>query len=447
MRPSIMRCSHMDMRAPHQASSVGAVLLVALGGVLNWNSEVIREASRARDYGKIIELTRTHQRMTQAQLGRTCGMSQSAISRLEKRGAHPYAMDILLRVSQHLGIPAALLGLAESPARVRIGTESVDRRQFFGAAAAVAVSPALATAIDCADKAEQRASSLRLVTTSYRRLDGSTLSRELAEAVRPHLRLIQGLIGAAPTDAHRIRLAAVASEAASLAAWLAWDTGDNGSARSFYGAAIKAARSGANPLLAAYQMGSLAQFEAHAGNGAIALGLTKRARGFLDPESPTLADAWLSAVEALGHAASGDQRSCDRALTLSRAGANASNHGQPPPWPWVFTFDEAKVAGFRVACGASLGLPRWVSDSAGPALATGHAKQRALLMLDLAAGRLAAGQIEAAFALAAEALKTGLQYRSGRIIERSRALRRSLSTSSLPKVVREFDDRLHGVYL
>ncbi|MFG2908862.1 helix-turn-helix domain-containing protein [Kitasatospora sp. NPDC048286] len=415
--------------------------------MLNWNSEVIREASRARDYGKIIELARTHQRMTQAQLGRACGLSQSAISRLEKRAVGAYAMDLLLRVSQHLEIPAALLGLAEAPVHVRIGTESVERRQFLGAAAAVAVSPVLDIATGCIDEVEHQASSLRLVTTSYRRLDGSTSSRELAQAVRSHLRLIQGLIGAAASDAHRIRLAAVASEAASLAAWLAWDTGDNGSARSFYGASIKAARSGAHPLLAAYQTGSLAQFEAHAGNGAMALNLVERARGLLQPGSPTVADAWLSSVEALGHAASGDQRSCDRALTRSRAAVHVNADGEPPPWPWVFTFDEAKVDSFRVTCSAHLGLPRWVSGNSGPVLATGHAKQRALLMLDLAAGQLAAGQVEAAFAIATEALKTGLQYRSGRIVDKSRALRRSFSSSSPPKAVRDFDDCLHGVYL
>ncbi|MFE7591960.1 helix-turn-helix domain-containing protein, partial [Kitasatospora sp. NPDC057512] len=438
---------HMDMRAPHQAASVGMALLVALGGPLNWNSEAIREASQARNYGRIIELARTHQRMTQAQLGQVCGLSQSAISRLEKRGVSPYAMDVLLKVSQHLGIPVALLGLAEVPTQARIGTESVERRQFLGAAAAVAVSPALAVVASCVDEADHQASSLRLVTTSYRRLDGSTPSRELADAVRSHLRLIQGLISAAPTHAHRIRLAAIASEAASLAAWLAWDTGDNGSARSFYGAAIKAARSGANPLLAAYQTGSLAQLEAHAGNGAMALGLVKRARSFLETGSPRVADAWLSSVEALGHAATGDQRSCDRALTRSRASLQSNTRGEQPPWPWIFTFDEAKVAGFRMTCGANLGLPKWVSDSTGPVLATGHAKQRALLILDLAAGQLAEGQIEAAFAFATEALKTGLTYRSGRIVERSRELRRRFNTSSPPKAVREFDERLHGVYL
>ncbi|MEV7360026.1 helix-turn-helix transcriptional regulator [Kitasatospora sp. NPDC091276] len=414
---------------------------------MNWNSAAIRDASRMRNYGKIIELTRMYRRMTQVQLGEACGLSQSAISRLEKRGIAPYAMDVLLRLSQHLGIPAALLGLAETTVQTRIGTESVERRQFLGAAAAIAASPVLTAAAGPTDEVEQQAVALRVATTSYRRLDGSTPSRELADVAHSHLRLIQGLIGAARTDAHRIRLAAAASEAASLAAWLAWDMGDYGSARSFYGAAIKAARSGAHPLLAAYQTGSLAQFEAHTGNAVQALSLTQRARSFLEPAFPTVADAWLSSVEALGHAAAGDQRSADHALTRSRAALQADIREEPPPWPWVFTFDESKVAAARVTCGAKLGLSRWASETAIPVPATSHAKQRALLLLDIAAGHLAAGRIEAAFALATQALEIGLQYRSGRIVERARALRRSFSTSSPSRAVREFDERLHGVYL
>lgn len=211
---------------------------------MNWNSMAIRDASRARNYGKIIELARRHLRMTQLQLGEACGLSQSAVSRLEKRGSNPYAMDVLTRVSAHLGIPARLLGLAENVTQARNGTEHVERRQFLSGVAAIAATPVLAAVPDIPDGAGQQAAALRLGTTAYRRLDGSTPSRELSEVVHSHMRLIQGLASTAPTESHRTKLAAVASEAASLAAWLAWDMGDHGSARSFYGSAIKAARSG-----------------------------------------------------------------------------------------------------------------------------------------------------------------------------------------------------------
>jgi hypothetical protein len=152
-------------------------------------------------------------------------------------------------------------------------------------------------------------------------------------------------------------------------------------------------------------------------------------------------------VEALAHAAAGDEREADRALTTSRALAEKLGSEEPPPWPRVFTFNEGKVAAARVTCWARLGLPGWVLDADTEALATGHAKQRALLVLDIAAGHLAAGRVEAAFALATRALETGLQYRSGRIVDRARAVRRSYRTGSPPKVVRDFDERLHDVYL
>ncbi|WP_225448650.1 DNA-binding protein [Streptacidiphilus sp. P02-A3a] len=260
------------------------------------------------------------------------------------------------------------------------------------------------------------------------------------------MRLIQSLAQSAPAG-QRPRLAGVGSEAASLAAWLAWDMGDNGSARTWYGSAIKAARSAGDSLLAAYQIGSLAQFEAHAGNGAQALTLASAARRSLGPQRPAIADAWLSSVEALAHAAAGDQRAADRALIRSRATAERLPLEGPPPWPWVFVFDEAKVAACRVTCGARLGLADWVLTADTAALATGHAKQRALVVLDIAAGHLAAGRVEAAFALASRALDTGIEYRSGRIVERARTVRRSITSTSPPKVVREFDERLHGVYL
>ncbi|MER6087714.1 helix-turn-helix domain-containing protein [Streptomyces bluensis] len=383
--------------------------------------------------------------MTQKQLGETCGLSQSAVSRLEKRGTGSYSTDTLASVATHLGIPARMVGLAE-PSTVRNGFEQVERRAFLGGVAATAASPVLG-AVPNLDATGNQAAALRLNTATYRRLDGSTPSRDLAEAVHAHIRLIQNVTRDAGGDGYRPRLAAVGSEAASLAAWLAWDMGDHGSARSWYGSAIRAARSAQEPLLAAYQAGSLAQFEAHAGNGAQALNLARSARRYLGEQCPAVADAWLHSVDALAYAAIGDRRAADRALTRSRAVAEKVTHEEPPPWPWVFQFDANKVAACRVTCGARLGLAEWVLGDDIEALASGHPKQRALVVLDLAAGHLAAGRIEAAFALASRALDTGLQYRSGRIVERSRGVRRSLSLTSPPKVVRDFDERLHGVYL
>jgi hypothetical protein len=265
------------------------------------------------------------------------------------------------------------------------------------------------------------------------------------------LRLAQTIAGEADDKETRMRLAAVGSEVASLAGWLAWDMGDYGSARTWYGAAIKAARSSGDRLLSAYQIGSLAQFEAHVGNAVQGLNLVHQARRQLPGDRPlAIADAWLLSAEALAHAAAGDPRSSDRALTKAARVAESVSSEDPAPWPWIFTFNGAKVAAMRLSCGARLGLPQWVQaaqDEAGEALLSGHEKQRALLQLDLAASHLAAGRIDGAFFLATRALETGVRFHSGRIVERARGVRRAHASATPPKVVRDFDERLHGVYL
>lgn len=408
----------------------------------------VREASRRGDYGRVIELVRKDRRMTQTQLGQALGLSQPAVSRLEKRGTGTYQTNVLVSAAAHLEITPDLVGLSGDRPKPRArDDDDMHRRALLGGAIAAAAAPALAALPTAADASSGQAAALRLSTTAYRRLDGSIPSQNLEDAVQAHLRLIQATARTAD-DEHRMRLAAVGSEAASLSGWLAWDMGNHGSARARYGAAVNAARSAGDPLLTAYQVGSLASFEAHAGNGVQALNLAGRARRALRGRSPAVADAWLSSIEALGHAAAGDRRSADKALVRSRKAAEGLPGQQaPPPWPWVFSFTAEKVAAHRVTCGAWLGLPEWVLSDNVEALATGHAKQRALLLLDIAAGHLAAGRVEGAFAVATRALEAGLKYRSGRIVERARALRRSLALSSPPRVVRDFDERLHGVYL
>jgi transcriptional regulator with XRE-family HTH domain len=402
----------------------------------------------------VIKLARVDARVSQRQLGDACGISQSAMSRLESLGpVGTYNMSILARAAQHLHIPLRLVGLAEHTAAsaARSDGSEVERRTFLQGAAATAAAPAMASfaasRTNAADSGQ--AATLRVATSAFRRLDGSTPSRHLQEAVLAHLRLTQIVAGEADGEDTKKRLAAVGSEAASLAGWLAWDMGDSGSARTWYGGSIKAARRAGDRLLTAYQIGSLAQFEAYAGNAAQGLTLLRQARRELDENPMAIATAWLSGVEALAHAAAGDERATDQALTHAAHAADKVPVEEPAPWPWMFTFNTAKVAAVRVACGARLGLPEWVTgalDEASVVLSSGHEKQRALLLLDIASAHLAAGRVDGAFSFATRALETGIRYRSGRIVERARAIRRQYPSGS-PRVIREFDDRLHDVYL
>ncbi|MGW1599929.1 hypothetical protein [Streptomyces eurythermus] len=176
----------------------------------------------------------------------------------------------------------------------------MHRRTVLGGALAAMAAPLLSAVPEPRDTTGGQAAALRLTTSAYRRLDGTTPSRDLTDAVDGHIRLIQTITRTATSDADRARLAAAGSEAASFAGWLACDTGDHGATRSWYGGAVKAARTAHNPLLTAYQIGTLAQFEAHAGNGVEALNLARRARRVLGAQRPAVAETWLLTVEASG---------------------------------------------------------------------------------------------------------------------------------------------------
>ncbi|MGO4753456.1 twin-arginine translocation signal domain-containing protein, partial [Streptomyces sp. 2MCAF27] len=269
-----------------------------------------------------------------------------------------------------------MVGLADHTAAhvAENGQHDVHRRNFLAGSAAIAAAPALA-ALHAQPADTRQAATLRVATTAFRRLDAATSSRHLSEPVLAHLRLIQTVTAEAESPEQRAHLAAVGSEAASLAGWLAWDMNDIGSARTWYGTAIKAARASGDRLLTAYQLGSLAGFEADAGNAAQGLALVQRARRQLGAAAPAIASAWLGTVESLAHAVAGDREAADAVLEQAARHTEAEPDEQPPPWPWVFSFTPSKVAAARLTCGARLGIPQWVSasqDTATAALASGH---------------------------------------------------------------------------
>ncbi|OEV30478.1 hypothetical protein AN219_10675 [Streptomyces nanshensis] len=409
----------------------------------------LKDAARAGNFGLVIRRARQIAGgITQGQLGEALDLSQAAVSRLENQGdSGTYNMDTLANAATALGLPFDLVGLANQQAN---RTPPVERREFLTAALVAAAQPSSTAAAATPDWDNSQAASLRIATSSFRRLDSTVASRDLSEAVKSHLRLVQVIAGEAPDDAQRSRMASVGSEAASFAAWLAWDMADNGSARRLYGSSIKAARSSGNPLLTAYQTGSLASFEAETGNPPEALRLVTHARQQLGPDLSPLAAAWLSAIEAVAHATSGQHRACDRAMKACEQNAARIPDADPVAWPWIFAFDERKIAACRITCTARLGQPlraRIGEQEISSALSSSHDKQRALLTLDVATGYIAMKEVETAFTLAQRALQEGLRLRSDKITERARALRRAYSSTRPPSIVREFDDQLHTAYL
>lgn len=125
----------------------------------------------------------------------------------------------------------------------------------------------------------------------------------------------------------------------------------------------------------------------------------------------------------------------------------------PPPWPWVYPFDHAKLAGYRALVAVRLNRPTEALAAFTESLATAQPapKQRAVIMLEVAtAARQDAtnnkdsDRAGEAFRLAREALDTGLAYSSERIIDRARRFRRAY-TGPVTSDVRAFDHQLRSV--
>jgi len=197
-------------------------------------------------------------------------------------------------------------------------------------------------------------------------------------------------------------------------------------------------------------LGSLAVFEIDNGDPVTGLRLAARAREQCGgPLHPT-PEAWLAALHALGHAAGGDPKAADAALALAEAAVDAPGGQDSPPWPWLFPFDHAKLAGYRALACVRLGRAGQALAAFAQSLSAVQPapKQRAVLMLEVAtAARQQAttahdtARIDEAFALAAEGLAAGRRYGSERALERSRQFRRTY-TGPDTRRVRDFDRQL-----
>jgi hypothetical protein len=331
----------------------------------------------------------------------TLGLDANAVSRHERgviaRPREPYPM--LYATLYHTTVEALW------PAG-RI--DRMQRRQFLHAMAATAGAVMLPSA-------DPNVEAITSVTGGFRRLEAATPASELRGPVLAHLGFIAGRL-----DRGGRQLAAAASEAAGLAAWLAVDQADDAQARQQYRRAVGYADRSGSDVLAAYMLGSMALWAAETGRGGEARSLIGRANRCIPSTAPPTVQAWSAAIQATAHAAAGDADAALAALKRAEAAVAAEHE---PMWPWLYPFDAARVAGYVGACATRLRMPRTALpalaealDGLGPA----RTKQRALVLADLAANHRALGNDDQARELTAEARAIGAERRSPKVLQRVR---------------------------
>jgi hypothetical protein len=329
------------------------------------------------------------------------GIDANAVSRHERgviaRPRAPYPM--LYAALYHTTVEALWL-----PARI----DRMQRRQFLHAMAATAGAALL-------PGADPSVEAITSVTGGFRRLEATTAAGELRGPVLAHLRFIAGLL-----DHGGRQLAAAASEAAGLAAWLAVDQADHAQARQHYRRAVVYAERSGSAVLAGYMLGSRALWAAEIGRAGEARTLIGRALARIPLTVPATVQAWSAAIQATAHAAAGDADASLAALHGAEA-AIAAEH--EPMWPWLYPFDATRLASYVGACATRLRLPRTALpaltdalDGLGPA----RTKQRALVLADLAANHRALGDHQQARELAAQAHAIGVERSSPKVLGRVR---------------------------
>lgn len=389
----------------------------------------------------IVEDIRVARGWSQGELANAVGYSQSWVSRVIN-GQQSLTVEQVRDLADRLEIPLHLLRFA-SATETRKGASPTRRRDFGKVIATAALS--LPTACTGDDIDEGTAPTLRAITGGQRLLDASSPARELAPGAIAHVDLTERVLKRAQRTPHVPEIAAGASEAAGFAAWLHTDMGDLGSARSYYQTAIGHARQAGHQLLEVYMLGSLASFEIEAEDPQLGLTLAAEARRRMGTDAHPTAKAWLSCVRSLAYASLGDSSACSH--EIARAEANVvRQENAAPPWPWVFSFDDAKVASHRALAGVRLRHPKEARAAFSEALhgSTTNAKQAALLKVELASAHADSGDVDEAFRLASEALRTGTQFRSERVITRVRRFRRGYRGAHA-RVVNELDEQLTDV--
>ncbi|MGH2770722.1 MAG: hypothetical protein ACRDJF_09420 [Actinomycetota bacterium] len=287
---------------------------------------------------------------------------------------------------------------------------------------------------------------IALITGQYRKLEAATPSQALRDPALAHLHFVSSRLGQ-QVDADAERLAAEASVAAGFAGWLALDMNDHAAARRHYESAIEYAERARSDMLRAYMAGSMSLWASAAGNSNEALRLIGQARSLIPREAPPAVQAWVAALSATAHASIRDIPASLDALGRAETAAGQVGAGDEPLWPWIFSFDRAKLALYRGACATRLKLPKIALPALHEALeARGSTtpKRRALVLCDVAECHVLAGEIEEACRRTAEAFTIGVRKGSGRAVQRVREVRAQLAPWKTTPAVRDLEDHLLG---
>lgn len=400
----------------------------------------IRHALRSGDWSTVLQVLIQETGASQTDIAVAVGVSQPHVSRLLNGQSKEPGIRTVRALCDGLGIPSPLAGLLDDQ------EDNTNRRQFLAGTAGVpglALIGTVGGAVPVESQDEERL--LTIPSATYRRLEQRLPSRSLIAPASAHLALVRQLAARnGNSPAHARRLFAVLSETAGLTAWLYVDVDDRPNARRHYQLAVRAAERSGHPLLPAYMQASMSQFAANCGDAAESVRLVADARNRLPRSAPAIAGIWMDAIESLALAQVKDRNALTKLDHAESKLARSCN--DEPAWPWIFRFDERKLAGFRAQVAGKLGRPK-VAEKALQIAYDPHQAPKPRAVMDVLRANVIAqsGRIDEACKLAAEAFDVGRTYDSERVTRAVTTFRRALGARSTHAVA-ELDARLYATY-
>jgi hypothetical protein len=286
------------------------------------------------------------------------------------------------------------------------------------------------------------------ITSAHRHMYWTVPPAQLHDVVAAHVHLGARLVPSVPEAARR-SLAAAVSESSLLAGRIEFfDLQNPAKGQASLVIALQAAQDAQDPLLGSAVLAHMAFIPAFSGDSKRAeeaRDKIRAARAFArrGPASPEML-AWLDAVEAEVETRFGNTQ---KALQLIHHAEDifATQEPRPSP-PWLDWFSPVRLAGFKgntLLIAKQPGPARDTLQSVLDKLPAESAKQRSVILGDLAAAAIAENDPEQACLLAEEALDHLARYWYATGMDRVRTVRESLTKWESWPCVRRLDERLY----
>lgn len=239
----------------------------------------------------------------------------------------------------------------------------------------------------------------------------------LLDQLRSSTKQVEDVLAYGAGRGWRQQLAAVLTEASTLAGWLALDRNAVGQAWTHYERAKAAAREADSTALLAHATAEQAFVLVDIGETSHATEQFAEARRLAEHTAPPLLRAWLAAAHGEGLAAANQREEALRAFDA--ADALLPSNPVDPALPFVFLAG-VHLDRWRGNAAAQLGEPEAVAQLAAalPRLPPTFVRAKTRMLVDLAFAYAAAGDRDAALEHSRQARRLGSQIKSDRQLRR-----------------------------